>query len=285
MLTIKYFMSTGNCFYLRTKAAQLPPTSWGLPLLWKRSVRPPEFLVLEDVPSTLQTLHCQARCLDLFRPQHSFQSAFPTAFFDKYTSAAPDLSANPWGVKRRISSGFVAAMSSATRLHPLYSSCVSPAQFSRAVCFAFPSKLGSPTGDLRQKTIAPWGRIAAPTKTITFCLVSRWRIISLAFWEVKLRWFENSFPFSITTELYERFYLFVVKDYYYLLIADVAITFKLINSCTLTDTLVVMATWQALKYTLFLVFSCIFTQKVVGKLPFLLHQKLFTHQRTFFKKV
>ena len=52
----------------------------------------------------------------------------------------------------------------------------------------------------------------------------------------------NSFPFSITTELYEMFYSFVVKDYYYLLIADVAITFKLINSCTLTDTLVVMAT-------------------------------------------
>ena len=57
------------------------------------------------------------------------------------------------------------------------------------------------------------------------------------------------------------FYSFVVKDYYYLLIADVAITFKLINSCTLTDTLVVMATWQALKYTLFIVFSCILHKK------------------------
>ena len=51
--------------------------------------------------------------------------------------------------------------------------------------------------------------------------------------------------------------VFVVKDYYYLLIADVAITFQLINSYTLTDILVVMATWQVLKYTLFLVFSCI----------------------------
>ena len=52
----------------------------------------------------------------------------------------------------------------------------------------------------------------------------------------------NSFPFSITTELYERLTRFVVKDYYYLLIADVAITFQLINSYTLTDILVVMAT-------------------------------------------
>ena len=71
----------------------------------------------------------------------------------------------------------------------------------------------------------------------------------------------NSFPFFIPTELYEKAYSFVVKDYYYLLIVDVAITFQLINSCTVTDILVVMATWQALKYTLFLVFSCILHKK------------------------
>ena len=32
----------------------------------------------------------------------------------------------------------------------------------------------------------------------------------------------NSFPFSIPTELYERLTRCVVKDYYYLLIVDVA---------------------------------------------------------------
>ena len=42
-------------------------------------------------------------------------------------------------------------------------------------------------------------------------------------------------------------YSFVVKDYCYLLIAYVKITFQIINSCTLADILVVMATWQALK--------------------------------------
>ena len=43
----------------------------------------------------------------------------------------------------------------------------------------------------------------------------------------------NSFPFSIPTEHYERLTR--------LLTADVAITFQLINSCALTDILVVMA--------------------------------------------
>ena len=80
-----------------------------------------------------------------------------------------------------------------------------------------------------------------------------------------------------------KVYSFVVKDYYYLLIADVAITFQLNNSCTLTDTLVVMATWQALKYTLFLVFSCIL-HKVVGKLPFLLHQNCLHIKEHFLRK-
>ena len=76
---------------------------------------------------------------------------------------------------------------------------------------------------------------------------------------IHLRWFETVFHYNWTLW---KAYSFVVRDYYYLLIANVAITFQLnINSYTLTDILVVMATWQALKYTLFLVFSCILHKK------------------------
>ena len=65
-----------------------------------------------------------------------------------------------------------------------------------------------------------------------------------------LRWFETVFIFHSNWTLW-KVYTFVVKDYYYLSMADVTVTFQLINSCTLTDTLVVMATWQSLKYTYF----------------------------------
>ena len=78
-----------------------------------------------------------------------------------------------------------------------------------------------------------------------------------------LRPFAWAFKFAIlhSNGTLWKVYSFVVKDYCYLLIADVTITFQLINSYTLIDILVVMATWQALKYTLFLVFSSILHEK------------------------
>ena len=56
--------------------------------------------------------------------------------------------------------------------------------------------------------------------------------------------------------------------------ADVTVTLQLVKSCTPTDILVVMATWQACKYTLFLALNCIL-QKIVYKLTSLLYQDCF----------
>ena len=89
----------------------------------------------------------------------------------------------------------------------------------------------------------------------------------------------NSFPFSVTTEIYS----FIVKDYYYFLIADVAITFQLINSCNhwhfgchgnLTGPQINAISSIQLH----------FTQKVVSKLPFVLHQNCLHIKEHFLRK-
>ena len=80
-----------------------------------------------------------------------------------------------------------------------------------------------------------------------------------------------------------KVYSFVVKDSYYFLIADVAITLQLINSCNhwhfgchgnLTGPQINPISSIQLH----------FTQKVVSKLPFVLHQNCFHIKEHFLRK-
>ena len=61
-------------------------------------------------------------------------------------------------------------------------------------------------------------------------------------------------------------------------------SFYLLNSCAPNINFVSMATIQRSKYTLYLPFDCTLHKKVVGELPFLLHQSCLHIKEHFLRK-